>query len=506
MLGFEEKFREEIEPNFRKMLSNILKKYDSPDQRLSVIKTDNKWKWVGKLYPSVFAREKQIIFMSMDKFLLKNAAIIEPSYPFFDIIENSVIFIDEFDSVKETILKNIIQNNLRDRIDSIELFRTIHSALKTKEFSSEVMEISEKQIEDIRKKAEEIYERYSLQFDHHTAKSIEEHEKNFLFQDYQFHSIFNGDNHYVTVETDKNSRVNIINFLQENPSSETQSIPTMLGDIRVFIDRFKKEVNDLSYSYMQRKNELSLNSKNEFTHEQAIRSVLSLFRIEEKEKNYLTEQILTHSRHFKRNKLSVSDFDRSVYEHGFRYYFFENDNSHDMQTKIMMSDFRDTPEKILVNICERAKVIGISATATIPTVIGNFDIDYLRLRLHDKFYHLPQEEYKRLEQDFINKQSGYEKINIYAKLIDSNNYSLKMWDSVFDDGELAENIYNRIEQTTDKLYVKERYARIAMAFKEFLQHDDIKSMLCLLTKHPSENDNALDKNLIEKVFRYIGGY
>lgn len=506
MSGFEEKFREEIEPNFRKMLSNILKKYDSPDQRLSVIKTDNKWKWVGKLYPSVFAREKQIIFMSMDKFLLKNAAIIEPSYPFFDIIENSIIFIDEFDSVKEIILKNIIQNNLRDRIDSIELFRTIHSALKTKEFSSEVMEISEKQIEDIRKKAEEIYERYSLQFDHHTAKSIEEHDKNFLFQDYQFHSIFNGDNHYVTVETDKNSRVNIINFLQENPSSETQSIPTMLGDIRVFIDRFKKEVNDLSYSYMQRKNELSLNSKNEFTHEQAIRSVLSLFRIEEKEKNYLTEQILTHSRHFKRNKLSVSDFDRSVYEHGFRYYFFENDNSHDMQTKIMMSDFRDTPEKILVNICERAKVIGISATATIPTVIGNFDIDYLRLRLHDKFYQLPEGEYKRLEQDFISKQSGYEKINIYAKLIDSNNYSLKMWDSVFDDVELAEDIYNRMEQTTDELYVKKRYLRIAAAFKEFLQHDDIKSMLCLLTKHPVENDNALDKNLIEEIFRYIGDY
>ena len=71
MSGFEEKFREQIEPNFRKMLSNILKKYDSLDQRLSVIKTDNKWKWVGKLYPSVFAREKQIIFMSMDKFLLK---------------------------------------------------------------------------------------------------------------------------------------------------------------------------------------------------------------------------------------------------------------------------------------------------------------------------------------------------------------------------------------------------------------------------------------------------
>ena len=498
----EEDFQE-TERIFRKMLSNALRKYSSPEERLHAIKTDKKWKWIGKLYPSVFTSERQIIFMSVDKFLLRNITIIEPSYFLLDSIDNAFIFIDEFDSTKETMLKSIIKDNLRDKIDLIELFKTIHSALKIRKFPSAMMEISKKQIEEMSQKAEEIYERYSLQFDHHTAGDMEEQEKNFLFQDYQYHSIFKGDNRYVTVETDNDSCMNIINFRHDKPSSETKSIPTMLGDIRAFMNKFKKVINGLSYNYMKKKNENSQNVKSEFTHEQAISSVLSLFRIEEKEKNYLISQILTHSKHLKRDKFSMSYFDRSVYQHGFRYYFFENDNSHDMQTKIMMCDFRNTPEKILVNICERAKVIGISATATVPTVIGNFDVDYLRLRLHDKFYHLPQEEYKRLEQDFINKQSGYKKINIHAKFIGAQNYSAKIWNDVLEDYEPAKEIYNMIEMITDKSYVKERYARIAMAFKEFLQHDDIKSMLCLLTKHPAENDNALDKNIIKDIFRYI---
>ena len=74
-----------------------------------------------------------------------------------DSIDNAFIFIDEFDSTKETMLKSIIKDNLRDKIDLIELFKTIHSALKIRKFPSAMMEISKKQIEEMSQKAEEIY-------------------------------------------------------------------------------------------------------------------------------------------------------------------------------------------------------------------------------------------------------------------------------------------------------------------------------------------------------------
>ena len=59
--------------------------------------------------------------MSMDKFLSRNTTIVEPSYMFCnsDIIKNAVIFIDEFDATKDTILKRIIENGLHDKVDYI---------------------------------------------------------------------------------------------------------------------------------------------------------------------------------------------------------------------------------------------------------------------------------------------------------------------------------------------------------------------------------------------------
>ena len=50
---------------------------------------------------------------------------------------------------------------------------------------------------------------------------------------------------------------------------------------------------------------------------------------------------------------------------------------------------------------------------------------------------------------------------------------------------------------------KERYLRIALAYKQFIIHDDIYSFLCVLTKHPRKGDKTLDKELIEKIFDYI---
>ena len=160
-----------------------------------------------------------------------------------------------------------------------------------------------------------------------------------------------------------------------------------------------------------------------------------------------------------------------------------------MQSKIMMYSFPNTPEKLLLRFCERAKVVGISATATVPTVLGNFDLDYLLRKLQSTYYKIPKSEHERLEHDFHSSQEGYNDIRIHTELIGTSGYSLQTWLSIFDDQELAECIHERLEReiNSNNKYVKERYFRIAKAFESFLEHDDIKSMLCLLTKHPAKN-------------------
>ncbi len=522
--SIKDNLRSKSEPNFRKLLQTMLaKEFSTVNERIYAIRKNKRWQWLGKLYPAVFTRDKQIIFMSMDKFLTRNATIVEPSYMFYntDIIDNAAIFIDEFDATKETLLKNIIQNGLRDKIDYIELFKDIYSALHTNEFPT-VLTTPSKQREDgpykdqtlqsvidgIREKADAIYENYTLQFSHRTSTDVADNTKNFLFQDHQFHSILDGKNSYITTVSDTKNRINAIRFSHDKPNTEKNNIQVMLGKLRGFIKYFQGGINILAINYMQCKAERRQNGDDEFTMESAIRSVLAEFRLNSTYIDYITSQILIASHKIKGN-IENSDFDLSFYENGFRFYSFEDDAVHDMQSKIMMCSFQTTPEKILLRFCEKAKVIGISATATVPTVIGNYDLDYLKSKMQTAFSLPSKADKTRLRSDFLNSFCGYDNVSINVELLGGNirdNYSVSAWKIVLDSDEISKMIFDRIERElpdNKNNYCKERYIRIALAYKQFVMHNDIQSFLCVLTKHPRKGDKYLNKDVLDEIFKYI---
>ncbi|MDE7439679.1 MAG: DEAD/DEAH box helicase family protein, partial [Clostridia bacterium] len=392
LIAAEDKLRTEVEPRFRRYIQNLLaKKYVKLQERKNAIKTEKDWQWVEKLYPSVFMKDKQIIFMSVDKFLSQNSTIVEPSCMLYnsDLIKDSVIFIDEFDASKDTILKNIIQNGLRERVDYIELFKSIYASLHTHKLPSVLTTPSKKRqestykdqslqsvIDGIVDKAEDIYKLYTLQFSHKTETITDDSVNNFLFQDHQYLSILNGNKSFISAVSDNKRRINAIQFTDDKPTDETSNIQVMLGKLRGFISYFLGGVNILAINYQQCKAERRKPNEEEFSHESALRTVLAEFGLDSTYISYLTSQILIASRKEKGN-IEGSEFDLSFYEKGFRYYAFEDDYSHDTQSKIMMYSFQTTPEKLILRFCEKAKVIGISATATVPTAVGNFNIDYL---------------------------------------------------------------------------------------------------------------------------------
>ena len=516
--------REKSEPKFRRLISEALEKeYVTVESRILAIKTDKRWQWVGKLYPAVFTKDRQILFMSMDKFMSRNTTIVEPSYMFYnsDIIKNAVIFIDEFDATKDTILKRIIENGLRDKIDYIELFKDIYAALHTDSFpialttpSRERMngkystQSLESVVDGIRDKADYIYETYSLKFKHRTSGNLSDEYQNYLFQDHQFHSILNANNSYVTMQSDERRRINSIDFAQKKPQNEKNNIQTMLGQLRGFISYFQIAVNILAINYMQCKKERRVDGEDDFSLESAIRTVLALFRLNDDGIDYLTGQIIMSTRKVK-GEIEPADFDLSFYERGFRYYVFENDTQHDMQSLMMMYSFQNTPEKMLMKFCEKAKVIGISATATVPTVIGNYDIDYLANKMQKVYVEVSDEDKKRLSESFRNQMEGYKDINIHTDLLGCRGeYSAQSWSMIFRTPELANMVYGTIQRQfgegEDKNdYNKKRYLRIAMAFHQFVKHDDIKSFLCVLNKHPRPKDRYLNKDVLCDIFEYI---
>lgn len=521
--------RMKTEPAFRRMVqATLAKEYTTVEKRIFAIKTDKRWQWLGELYPAVFTKDRQIIFMSVDKFLSRNATVVEPSYMFYnsDIIDNAIIFIDEFDATKDTLLKNIIQNGLRDKIDYVELFSAIYSSLQTNSFPAALTTPSKNRqnsdyadqslqgiVDGIREKADTIYKNFSLQFSHRTTDTSESSSHNFLFQDHQFHSVLDGGKAFITTHSDNKQKINAISFSKEKPDNEINNIQVLLGKLRGFISWFQGGVNILAINYMQRKQENRKDGDDEFTFEAAVRSVLSLFRLNDDYIDYLTAQILI-STHKIKGDIENSEFDRSFYENGFRFYAFEDDTTHDMQSKIMMCSFQNTPEKTLLRFCEKAKVIGISATATIETVVGNYDLDYLKVKMQNAYEQMSIADYSRLKKDFVKTQEGYKNIQIHRELLgepDDNNYSSKSWDKVYSSHEISERIYERLERelsrfkdSKNKYYNQQRYLRIALAYKRFITTPGIKSFLCVLTKHPKKGDYTLDLNTLYEIFKFIG--
>lgn len=517
-----------LEVQFRNKIRYLLKKeLKNVDAMLSALEIDNNWKWLKKLYPIVALKKKQIIFMSMDKFLLSIDTIVESPFFFYNgkKLQNTTIFIDEIDSNKSTILKRIIENNLKMNIAYVDLFNTIyyslHNHIVTKDIvtSSKIRKEKAKEnikykksletiIEDTKKKFDNVYCKYSLEYNHKTDTEETELPQDFLFCDHLNHTVLNGENTYIVVKRDKAQRKNIISFSKKKPKDENYTIYKLLGELRKCIRWFRGAVYILANNYRELMNERLKDGEDEFTLDQAIYTILSELGIKETNKRYqeyMRNMILSEEK--SKNTVLESEYDLSFYENGFLYYSFIDKRNHNQESDITMVSFDENPEKLLVKICEKAKVIGISATATIPSVIGNFDLNYLKLKLGKNYKILDGEDLNRIKINYNQQQSGLENVNIHVVPIDSSNYSAELWTKLLRNEEVGKIIYNKLNQEVydfdDQNYNKQRYYRIAAAYYNFIIHKDIHSFLCVLTTYPKENGGVLSKKLLEFILKKI---
>ncbi len=79
----------------------------------------------------------------------------------------------------------------------------------------------------------------------------------------------------------------------------------------------------------------------------------------------------------------------------------------------------------MLKLAKKAKVIGISATAKIQTVVGNYDITYLQNKLERNFEQLTDDEFSLLCDDFNKKNENYTQIDIHTKWFDGNSDHIK---------------------------------------------------------------------------------
>lgn len=534
----ETKFNEfqEAEYNFRKMLTYKLHEvFKQRTKKLQAINTMPEWQWIGELYPSVFTQDYSVYFLTIDKFLLEHSTIVEHPYFFYNhpTFKNSFVFVDEFDATKETMLKNIIDRNIENGMNYIDLFKRIHSGLLTREIPRRLITPSEirkrneynkkfpleKIIDDIKNLAEETNEMHQLDFCH-KSQDFGHEERYFLFNDFGYSSMVSDQKNIVTKFDSKGNW----NAILLNSDSGSKKIQEVLSDVKRFINFFLKGISVLSINYQQLRQEEISNSdtQRDYSIDSAIQTVLSTFIAEQSIVAKLVREVqMTWKNSDKTMATSIDDDfesgDIRFCNKGWNYYEFLDEDRHDLKTDIFRYSFEETPEKIMKKMCLSAKVVGLSATASLESVTANYDLNYLKWRLHSGYRQLTENDRERLHQQFEKSVSGYKedmiKVDVTEHITDDDYINSNQWKEIFSNEEIAESIYDELERMLppkldDKgkrkdIYPKRRYLRVAWVYKQFVLQPEIYSLLCMLTTLPKEDSNTLKWSFLQKIFKAI---
>lgn len=520
-----ERIRKELEPDFRKFITKQLnQEFKTKAERLDAVKTNPDYQWIGGLYPAVFTDEKVIIFLSIDKFVRKNTPIIESSYYFQKrLIDGSLIFIDEFDATKDNVLESIIESGLDSRADLLDLFLNIHNHLMENECPGILLQESKQRqrmasergwlslhdiIINFRRKADLIFKKYNLQ---HTCKSSSDlslNKRNFLFYDYQFHHVLDARHKRIMVVQDTENRTNWITALEGEGGGSGVNIRSLLREIAGFLTYFQRGIEYLAENYCQLKKE-DETIQEAFPLDLAIKTVLNNFHLDPDTVNILTDNIMEHNVPYELRRKTNAIQEQGFYDAGFSYHDIVDSDEHDTLSKIYRCAFSRTPESFLVEICSRAMVVGLSATAGLYTNIGNYDLEYLRSRLGSSFVRPSGATLQRITEAISETTRGYNQVSIKTEFIGSDDLEegLTTLESLLDDREAANALWNAVRGSNpdeqDPSYIFFRYVRALTAWNYFLENSEIRALLCYFNAFPKRSNSRFDLNILCKYARMI---
>lgn len=514
-------FKTKYEPDFREELKNYIfsyfkkeKKQSFTAEEISCILDGDKWRWLRELYPSIETYRKKIIFMSMNKLLVKNPTLLFPGETPLDseLIKGATIFIDEFDATKVTVLKHLIDVGQRNSFNQIELFETIYRALKQHVFPASHLHRVNSALEKLEQVADSVHKEFSLEKSFKADGFHDEVSANFLFRDHKFRLITKEENKKaIAIKYNKDSYKNDIVLAEKVPENKSERITSLLASLRGFISYFIKTVETIANFYQEYREKLKEDTSdskrvevvNEMSQEERVMSVLREFGLNGEQRN----QLMTMHASIRREETSGAsvDFESPFFsERGFEYYSILDNYQHVFRSEIRSFFFRDTPEKILIYLAQKARVIGISATASLPTSLGNYNIDYLKMKLRNSYHEPLSWEKEMIRNDFHNRQKVYDKVSISVMPI-SVNESVG-WSGIFSE-KYAEKAAMIVTRAMMQAYVLQRYQRIVSVFKEFVLHEEMKSFLCFLNMHPRDNNEKdadyLSKSILRELFSLV---
>ena len=524
-------FRKEIQEkigsldlSFRQEITSILKNDGKRTKasRLKAIKKEKKYSWIKNVYPSVLVDEKKVILMTIDKLMMGRQVIVE-NYPYLspEFLHNKIVFIDEFDATKDYIIKDIIKPQLALRTDLLDLFLNIRDALVEKRFSNDLLQANKRletkklNLDVLTKRAIETYENYYLSYPYRTEST--ERTRTFIFNDGAVLTIAkksNKDRLWGVLEKSK-SRIAIkqgtgADYAKSYKEGNVK-IDEMIRWITGFIKLFSKFLYEWATEYAnlinEQKKDNHINGSEEemMTFDDAVSTILKKITTDRKQGDILRKDLL--ALHYKEVK-GLGEITDSYYKDGFLYYELSDDSRHNDDTIISMVNVSSTPESILLIMTENALVFAVSATATVPSVTGNYSLRFIKDNLGAKYVNIidSENELKKFIHEELNKkyQPYQDKIKVNVQTILTGDSDIEGMLRIFESKSIAKQIINKVsvsvcetDQNINNDYYIERYCNIAKVMRDFAKHPELQSLLYLgMASAKDENGSTLRKDVL----------
>lgn len=517
--SYEQKIEKDTEVKFRQFIKkNYLFNKSAKDKDKFI----NENKWLAELYPACKLKNEniKIVLSSTKKFFSPMDTFSRMPFYIYNnnlMMENTVTFIDEFDTTKETLLAQIIDDGLKFDIDVFALFLNIYYSLTNINFPNTLMRLSEYRKEkisnnewvDIKILKEQleshfirVYKDYNFEF--FTKSRGFEEKKAFIFDDGKTLNIFNDNSKRVLntkLDKDENN-ISLYAVAKSYKGQEDRRFDNVLKNVKFAIDDFVTKTAYISKNYTDYKNQSLKGHQTKYSFEESVLTILSAFNISNEFKQYLLNRIIDKDTNLKLDLPSDSEFE--FMRKGFEFIEIEDDPNHDLQTKSHAFKFDTTPEDIIAKLSIKSRVVGISATASIDTVIGNYDLHYLRKTLQDDFYLIPIDDHLRLKNQFLESQKIYDDYKIEIKTVPIDDYNS------FSDKEKCTEIINSLFNDENKQAYLEYLdkntsnyhffiiCKLLVLFNKVAESKNIYSFLAFLNSFPTTIDKTKSEHFIDK--------
>lgn len=510
--------RTKLEPAFRRELESCLRKQfpQGAQARREAIRRRKEYQWIAGFYPAVFWTEYKVLLLSVKKLMARNISLVEPSFECLSdrMLRDSILCLDEFDATRADILDGLINQALYLRADYLQLFVQVYKGIRMHQASRNLTLLREKyeagravKWQDLLRQAEEIYQDGALQYSMKTVGDAPAQGRNFLFHDFSYLTVLDGGRtHIRAARSDRQAQVQV-HFdtpeeYQAHKAEPRLVLQTLLRRIHGFLLRFQRYVYGWAEAYARQVNAGRRREADLYPVTAAAESIFREYGLAYGQVSLMTAG-LKESTGAPRTPRAP---DLSFYENGFRLFEFLDDDRHRTQTHLNYLQLQTTPEKVLLYICRRARVVGLSATGGLPTVLGNYDLRYLKAQLGDRFRVLSADTRARIRREMETLWAPYRDGRIRVGLTVTDRQAMP-WQlrlqELFGAGADARLYEQRFTVMGLPEYQCQRYCNLFAAMKAFWQHGEIRAFLCLNQLLPAPGKGELDETLLRNALETL---